>query len=100
MNLSFVYSSDDNYTQHVGVSMISLLQNNTHFNTINIYLIENKLHRIVKNSQLIREKYNRTIQFINFNDLSEKLKINIRNSIAINSFYRCFSWRWSVKSFY
>lgn len=43
MNLNVVYSSDDNYAQHVGVSLLSLLQNNQHFNNINIFLIENNL---------------------------------------------------------
>ncbi|GAB6455706.1 glycosyltransferase family 8 protein [Bacillus luti] len=91
MSLSVVYSSDDTYAQHVGVSLISLLQNNNHFNTINIYLIENNLSSYSKkNLNSICKKYNRTIQYINFNVLSDRLELNIGDSIAINSYARLF----------
>ena len=91
MNLNVVYSSDDNYVQHVGVSMISLFENNKEFNHINIYLIEKNIAFENKvNLKLICDKYNRTINFINFNDFSNKLKLNIGNSISVNSYARLF----------
>jgi lipopolysaccharide biosynthesis glycosyltransferase len=91
MTLRVVYSSDNNYAQHVGVSMTSLFQNNKEFNDINIYLIENNISIENKNNlKLISEKYNRKIMFIDFNGFSNKLKLNIGNSISINSYARLF----------
>ncbi|MDR4983681.1 glycosyltransferase family 8 protein [Bacillus cereus] len=91
MNLNVVYSADDNYAQHVGVSMLSLFQNNEHFTTINIYLIENSLSSHNKNKlKLICRQYNRNIQFMDFKELSEKMKLNIGNSISINAYARLF----------
>ena len=39
MNLVVVYSSDNNYAQHTGVSIASLLDNNKHFKAIHIYVL-------------------------------------------------------------
>ena len=41
--LNVVYSTDDNYAQHTGVSIISLLDNNRHFLNIEIYIIDNNI---------------------------------------------------------
>ncbi|AXY10758.1 MULTISPECIES: glycosyltransferase family 8 protein [Bacillus] len=91
MDLNVVYSSDDNYAQHVGVSLLSLLQNNQHFNKLNIFLIENNLSSYnKKNLNSVCKKYNKTIQYINFNVLLERLELNIKDSIAINSYARLF----------
>jgi lipopolysaccharide biosynthesis glycosyltransferase len=91
MTLRVVYSSDNNYAQHVGVSMTSLFQNNKEFNDINVYLIENNISIANKNNLTsISEKYNRTIMFIDFNGFSNKLKLNIGNSISINAYARLF----------
>ena len=66
MNLVVVYSSDDNYARHTGVSIVSLLDNNKHFDDIHIYVIDNKIMRgyeIIKHLQglifLRNEQYNK-----------------------------------------
>ena len=53
MNLCVVYSSDNNYAQHVGVSMVSLFENNSEFNNIIVYLIENDISLENKNKSEI-----------------------------------------------
>ena len=91
MNLSVVYSSDNNYAQHVGVSMISLFESNIEFNSIHVYLIENNISFDSKvNLKLICDKYNRIIKFIDFNKFSNKLQLNIGDSISVNSYARLF----------
>ncbi|MED4209304.1 glycosyltransferase family 8 protein [Priestia megaterium] len=91
MNLDVVYSSDDNYAQHVGVSMLSLFENNKDFYSINIYLIENNISIDNKNNLIsICEKYNRIIKFINFDEYSNKLNLNMENHISINAYARLF----------
>ncbi|WP_394186454.1 glycosyltransferase family 8 protein [Metabacillus halosaccharovorans] len=91
MNLSVVYSSDNNYAQHVGVSMLSLFENNIKFNSITVYLIENNVSHDNKNKlKLICKDYQRSIVFISFKEISNKLQIDIRNSISISAYARLF----------
>lgn len=91
MSLSVVYSSDNNYAQHVGVSMISLFQNNKSFDNISVYLIENNISPDnKKNLEFICKKYNRIINFIDINEFSDRLKLNMRNPISINAYARLF----------
>ena len=91
MNLNVVYSSDNNYAQHVGVSMISLFENNYEFEKIVVYFIGNDVSLENKNKlSLICEKFNRSIQFIDFQKFSNKIKLNIGNSISISSYARLF----------
>lgn len=91
MNLSVVYSSDNNYAQHVGVSMLSLFENNKEFKNINVYLIENNIS--IENKSKLEEicrKYYRAIRFIGFDEFSDKLNLNIGNAISLNSYARLF----------
>ncbi|WP_246943876.1 glycosyltransferase family 8 protein [Bacillus pinisoli] len=91
MNLHVVYSSDDNYAQHVGVSMLSLLENNKEFSTIDVYIIENNISKKSKNHLIsISNNYDRNLHFISLKDYSNRLKLNIGNSISINSYARLF----------
>lgn len=91
MELNVVYSSDNNYAQHVGVSMVSLFENNTIFNNITVYLIENNISQDNKNKlNEICITYKREIVFINFKELSNKLQLNIVNSISISAYARLF----------
>ncbi len=91
MDLHVVYSSDNNYVQHVGVSLVSLLENNTEFTNIHIYLITNDISTENKdNLVFICEKYGRDITFINFAEFARTIPLNIGNSISINSYARLF----------
>lgn len=91
MDLSVVYSSDNNYAQHVGVSMLSLFENNSKFNNITVYLIENNVSQDNKHKlKKVCEDYGRAIKFINFKEISNKLKLNIGNSISLSAYARLF----------
>lgn len=90
-NLVIVYSSDDNYARHTGVSILSVLANNKHFKNIDIYIIENnicednkiKINKIVQN-------YNRNIQYIDFLNYKSKLNLNMEWEISISAYARLF----------
>ncbi len=91
MYLSIVFSSDDHYAQQVGVSMLSLFENNRHFEAINVYLLENGITiESKKRLEVICKKYKRNIQFIDFSLISKRLNLNIGNSISISSYARLF----------
>ncbi|MDY3002436.1 MAG: glycosyltransferase family 8 protein [Romboutsia timonensis] len=89
--LHIVYSSDDNYAQHTGVSIVSLLENNKHFKNIFIYIIDNKISDKNRNKLLeIIDKYNRNIEFIEFEKYKTKLNLDMEWDISISSYARLF----------
>ncbi|WP_273832014.1 glycosyltransferase family 8 protein [Guptibacillus sedimenti] len=91
MKISVVYSSDNNYAQHVGVSILSVFENNQEFENIDVYLIENNISTINKHKlQTICEKYNRKIHFVSFTQYEEKLTLKMKHSISINAYARLF----------
>lgn len=94
MNMDVVYSSDDRYAQHVGVSMVSLFEKNHHFKEINIHLIENQISLVNKKKlRSISEEYNRSLNFISFRDFSSELDLNMEHSISISAYARLFASR-------
>lgn len=91
MNLNIAYSSDDNYAQHLGVSMLSLFENNRSFKNITIYIIENNISNKNKERLLnIAEQYKREIKFIDFKEYEKKLNLNMDNYISISAYARLF----------
>lgn len=91
MNLVVVYSSDDNYAQHTGVSIVSLLDNNKHFTSIRIYVIDNEISECNKTKlRNIIRFYKREIIFIDFNTYKSILKLNMEWEISISSYARLF----------
>lgn len=91
MELVIAYSTDDNYVQHVGVSMISLFESNKEFDNIIIYIMDNNISDINKDKLVrISQQYNRTILFIDVEKLISTLKLDINGSIALASYARLF----------
>ncbi|KPB05740.1 glycosyltransferase family 8 protein [Bacillus sp. CHD6a] len=89
MRLNVAYSCDDNYSRHVGVSMLSLLQSNREFDEIFVYLIDNNISsgnkRKLKN---IAKEYGGELIFISFEDLCFGLKTD--NKYSLSSYARLF----------
>jgi len=91
MDLQVAYSSDDNYAQHVGVSMLSLFENNKEFDDIVIYILENNISVDNKSKlSIIAKSYGRKITFTEISSLLDKISLNIGNSIAVSSYARLF----------
>lgn len=90
-SLNIVYSSDDNYCIYMGVSIISLLENNKNFDSINIYIIDNNIDDLnkIKLKRLI-EYYKRNIIFIDFEKYKKYLNLNMQWKISISSYARLF----------
>ena len=71
-SLYVCYATDDNYIMQVGVSLLSLLENNKEFSEINIFILDDNIS--AQNKKLLKklcQLYKREIIFI---DVSEKLK--------------------------
>jgi lipopolysaccharide biosynthesis glycosyltransferase len=91
MTFHVVYSSDNHYAQHVGVSLLSLFEHNKQFADIQVHLIENNISPENKGKlEDVCRTYNRSITFIGFNEIAGKLKLNIGNAISPNSYARLF----------
>lgn len=89
--LYVVYSSDDNYAQHMGVSMISLFENNKDFYDIEIFVIDNNIsEQNIEKLNQITNRYGRKITFIDFRNYKEKLKLNMQWNISISAYARLF----------
>jgi lipopolysaccharide biosynthesis glycosyltransferase len=92
VKLNVVYSTDDNYAQHVGVSLTSLFETNKNeFEDFCIYIIENNLSKDNKEKLYqVCKNYRADSVFINFNQIADKLRLNIGNSISISAYARLF----------
>lgn len=87
--LVVAYSSDDNYAQHVGISMLSLFENNKKYNEIVVFIIDNNIGLENKKKIFkIGEQYKRKIKFIDFDKFRNKLNLDIGNSISISLYCR------------
>ena len=90
--MNIVYSSSDSYAPIAGVSIMSLLHNNTDAESINIYMIDNSIS--AENKQRFEEmvgKYGRTIHFIPQPDLNKKAGVEIEvGRWNISTFFRLF----------
>lgn len=89
--MHIAYSSDDNYAQHLGVSIYSLLAHNSDAKIV-IYVIDNGI------SCENKEKLQKTvacfplsqIQWIDFSEWSEKLTLNMQWPISQSAYGRLF----------
>lgn len=76
MKISVIYSTDDNYAMHAGISIISLFSNNKEFEEIDVYIIDNNIS--VDNKKKLKDislKFNRRLIFIPF----DKFCIGLNN---------------------
>lgn len=76
--MNIVYASDENYVKPLGVSMLSLFENNKEVNDITVYIIENRISECSKKRLYkIAQQYKRSIKFIPFEYLGKDLKVNV-----------------------
>lgn len=90
--LHVLFSSDDNYAQHLGAAIYSLLVHNSDFEVIQIYVIDNEIsdankERLKRISLMFP---NSNIFWIPFNELRTKLKLNMAWDISISTYARLF----------
>lgn len=74
--MNIVYASDNNFAEMLGISMISLFENNKHYDKITVYVLDNGIDDENKEKLYsISEKYNREISFIDTrNTLNKDMK--------------------------
>lgn len=89
--MNVIYSSDNNYARHAGISITSLYDHNRSVENINVYLIDDSIseenHRHLDE---IAEKYGRNITYIPFGPHKEKLTLNNKWELPISAYARLF----------
>ena len=79
MKVNIAYSFDDNYAQHAGCSLISLLENNKDIEEIDIYIIDAKIGNEKKTKIIhIANKSGRHIDFLDLWELTKEQDIEPR----------------------
>ena len=94
-SMNILLASDDNYAPLLGVTIYSLLKNNDKdFNEINIFVLDDgisnmnkdKLYDISKNF-----KCNVVLSFIQYDDISKVLNMDIKATRSLSTFARLFA---------
>lgn len=90
--MNVVYSSSDSYAPIAGVSIMSLLHNNTDADEINIYMIDNNISdENKKRFENMVDKFDRNIVFIPRPDLNKMSGVDIEvGRWNISTFFRLF----------
>lgn len=89
--MNIVYSSDDNYAQHLCVSIVSLLETHKSTDGINVFVIENGISQEArKNIEMTVGKYRCDLHWIAFAPYEKKLKLDMDWPISISSYARLF----------
>ena len=87
--INIAYSSDNNYVRMLGVSLLSLLENNKEINQLNIYIIDNGIDdNNIEYLKNLVAGYSRNIYFIKFKNLCKDLKTD--GKFSVSSFSRLF----------
>ena len=91
-SLYLIYSSDDNYVQHLGASIYSLLDKNRDFKQIRIYVIDNRISECNKEklSQILVGFSNAQLFYISFDKWKEQLQVNMEWDISLSAYARLF----------
>lgn len=92
MELNILYATDENYAMYTGISLYSLLENNTNIEHIKIHILDNG---ILNDSRLklniLAETFNREIKYWDAKKLFVELesKITMKNTQTITA-YACY----------
>lgn len=81
--MNIVYASDDNFAEMLGISMISLFENNKKCNEIDVYILDGGISD--KNKTLLKkisESYLRNLYFLNVNKYLDKKMKQQRGSLS------------------
>lgn len=90
--LSVIYSSDNNYAQHMGVSIYSLLEHNQEFAKVQIYIIENQISKDNKEKlQKVIENFEKgELIWIDFTKWKQHLSLKMEWKLSVSAYARLF----------
>lgn len=92
--MNIIYASNDIYAKHLGISMLSLLENNQDIKKIVIYILDQHISLENKNKlQSIIEKYNRELIYIDISEFEKLIPFDFNtsgyNPITLSRLFLC-----------
>lgn len=91
--MNIVYASDNNFAEILGISMISLFENNKECSEITVYILDDGIDKVNKEKlDFIGEKYGRKIFFEKIPNLHELAGVEIHTNSrwSLSTFSRLF----------
>lgn len=90
--MNVLFSSDDNYARHMGVTIYSLLSHNTLASEIRIFVVDNNISskNIAKLQQIFSGFPNAEMILIPFKKWADNLHLNMSWPISLSSYARLF----------
>lgn len=90
--MNILFSSDNNYAQHLGVAIYSLLNNNREESEIAVYVVDNDIFPDNRSrlKEIIACFQNASIVFIPFTKWKDSLHLNMGWPISLSSYARLF----------
>ena len=91
--LVVLFSSDDNYAQHLGAAIASLLENNKNFERILIYVVDNNISDSGRGriKTICKNYANAKVIWLPFVSWKTQLKLNMSWDISISAYARLFA---------
>lgn len=91
-HLNVLFSSDDNYAQHLGVAIYSLLEYNQSFDKITLFVVDNEISEdnVSNLNQIVAQFINAEIVWISFEKWKSQLHLNMQWNISLSSYARLF----------
>lgn len=91
-HLNVLFSSDDNYAQHLGAAMYSLLENNADFDQVQVFIVDNDIRPDSKEKlETVAAQFsNACIQWIAFSEWKKRLNLDMAWDISLSSYARLF----------
>ena len=92
--MNIIYVSNDNYAKYLGVSMLSLFDNNKELNEITVYILSQKISPENKGRLcLMAEEYHRTVRFIDIAEFEKLIPFDFHasgyNPITLSRLFLC-----------
>lgn len=89
--MNVVWSSDETYTRHLAVSMLSLLEHHRTVSEVNCYIISNHITEASRRElERLAADYGRRIRWIDFTPFQKRLKLDMAWPISVSSYARLF----------
>lgn len=89
--MNVVYSSDQNYVQHMGVSLFSLYQTNLDVEQLSVYIIANEIQTESKQQiSSLAGRFNRHVTWIDFQQYKKALELDMEWNISLSAYARLF----------
>lgn len=90
--LNVLFSADDNYAQHLGAAVYSLLAANTEFRKINVFVVDNEIRQENKNRlfDIINKYDNAEIILLDYSKLKDSLNLKMQWQISVSAYARLF----------